>query len=491
MEQYIITLKENDSYYTELLDGSIDDIVKKYKKKKFKLDKIVDVKKISYTTLQQIIGSSKTVGFSYGIVLNNHYILCEELTVNAIIDYDNSAINFDNLNNYLFEHWNDEIRLDVLNMIFPIFQTESYYYDGKSIIPLKFANRFHIKNRTDKESIKECIHKSINTLYSMINPSGKFVYGYNTSTGNSLDSYSIVRHLGALWSLCLLYDEIDDTKAKDKIDKVFDFVCANCLEYNGSKAFIFENKSTNYRLGSNALGLLALCEYYEKFKDDKYMEIAEKLARGILSCQQPNGCFYHGYNHKLELTEKNIIVYFDGEAVFALLKYYAISKNEVYYKAVLDAFDYFIDYNYEKETDHWIAHALRELFRFNHEDKYIRFLNANCVPSATRCFAPARMEAIISLYEAYTYLKDNNYSSEVLDDFPLKKILRGIKFRIENLMCYYIGEEVALYLNNEDKFMYGFHAPHDSFRMRIDDIQHTVSGLYHYYLSNIDIKDIK
>ena len=37
-----------------------------------------------------------------------------------------------------------------------------------------------------------------------------------------------------------------------------------------------------------------------------------------------------------------------------------------------------------------------------------------------------------------------------------------------------------MYYNNPDKVVYGFHDPTDDFRMRIDDIQHSILGLMEY-----------
>lgn len=488
MDQYIVTYKENNKYVTELLKKDKKEIVKEYKDKKFKIDKIIEEEKVDKDTLKKIITDNTSTIFPYGLIIRNHYILCEELFIYYIIDYENGCINIPRLNAYFEDRGIEKLRVDLLSGI-SIFQTESEYYDGKKFIPLMFKNGFHVKDRTSKEEIREIIKNSTNTLFNLLKPSGKFVYGIYTASGLPLDNYGVIRHCGALWALCLNNEDIKAKDKKERIDKSFEYLMNHCTVNKGNKAFIFPSVHGEMHLGGNALCLLAICEYTERFKDDRYLQFAEKLANGILSCQQPDGRFYHGFNHQLELMHQDIVVYYDGEAVLALLKYYNICKNKIYYEAVLNAFDFFIEKGYENKYDHWIAHALRELMHFNQDDKYITFMNQNCVPKNGRYFAPARLEAIVSLYEAYRYLKKEGYTNATIEDFPYRRVVEGIKFRIENMCCYYIGEEVDLYLKGEN-VLYGFHEPKDSFRMRIDDIQHSATGFTRYYYSDLDIKNL-
>ena len=488
MDQYIITYKVRKRYITKLVKNDKESIINEYKDKKFKLDRMFDEQSVNMEELKKIILDNASSGFPYGMIIKEHVILTEELFLNSIIDFENGTINYPQLNSFLEDKGKLNSRIELLKSVF-IFQTESEYYDGEKLIPLIYKNGFHVIDRTSKDEILEAIKKSTNTLYKLLKPSGKFIYGISTTTDLPIDGYSIIRHCGALWSLCLNSNFIEDKNCKEKIEKSFDYLFNRCTIYKGHKAYLVPQDHGDYQLGGNAITLLAICEYTKQFKDNRYLEYAEKFARGILACQQPDGRFFHGYSRNLELTKQEIIVYYDGESVFALLKYYELCKNKIYLDAVCDAFDYFIEYGYESKYDHWIAHALRELVPFTQEDKYLSFLNLNCVPKSFRIFTPARLESIVSLYEAYSYLKKNKCKSPVFEEYPLNKVIEGIKFRLENLMCYYIGEEVHLYLKGED-VLYGFHDPRDNFRMRIDDIQHSCSGLLHYYLSDLDIKNI-
>ena len=367
MDKYIISYLKDGQFVKEVLEDSLENILKKYANDTFRLDKIIEIKKVNYYALSSYIQNNETLMFPYGMIIDNNYILCEEIATNYIVDYKNRDINFEKLNNYLFKINKNSKRVDSI-LDCDLFQTESYYYDGKELKELYFCNGFHMQKRTSKEAISDIIDNSINRLYSMLLPAGKFIYGFSSSSGESLGGYNIVRHCGALWSLCLCHEVIHDVKAKERLEASFDYIINNFMIFRGDKAFILNYSKSEYALGANALGLLAFCEYYNRFSDERYLDYTNKLANGLLSCQQPDGCFYHGYTADLKLKDKNITVYYDGETTFALLKYYGISKDKRYYQAVLNAFDYFIENNYEKFIDHWIAHSLRELMVFNQDD---------------------------------------------------------------------------------------------------------------------------
>ena len=485
MNQYIISYKDHHKCMSEYLELSLDEILKKYSKIHFKLDEIISVKKINADILADLIHKNKRSFFPYGFVILDHYILCEEILTHNLIDYKEEKIDFEKLNLFLKEKFGEERRIDFVNNCF-IFDTISQYYDGTKLIPLHYHSGFHIIERTNKTEISSCIHRAVNTLYRMILPSGKFVYGYYAETGLGMPSYNNVRHVGALWSLCLLSSEIEYENKQEMIKKCFDSLLNYDVVYSGNKAFLLDHKRLVFDLGANALMLLALCEYYQKFHDDCYFDIMKKLADGMLSCQQPNGCFYHEYSNNLELKESNLCIFYDGETTFALLKYYEICKDEVYYQAVLHAFDYFMKHNYEQYLDHWIAYSIRELVKYHVDDEMIRFMNLNCVPSKSVVFTPTRLEAIMALYDAFCYLKKKKIENRFLDDFPINVMRDGVLFRRNSLMDYYVGEEKAIYFENEENCLYGFVGYDNCLSMRIDDIQHSVSGLYSYIQSDID-----
>ena len=109
----------------------------------------------------------------------------------------------------------------------------------------------------------------------------------------------------------------------------------------------------------------------------------------------------------------------------------------------------------------------------------------NCISSDFRHFGPANLEKCISLYGAYSYLKDHHSKSLLVEEFPSEMMKNTFFFRKDMVTCYFVGEEIALYFDYGYLSLHGFFAIDDRFRFRIDDIQHAVTGLYYYSISEL------
>src|SRR5699024_12765430 len=76
------------------------------------------------------------------------------------------------------------------------------------------------------------------------------------------------------------------------------------------------------------------------------------------------------YYPTLKVKEKYRIVYYDGEAAFALLRLYQIDGDENWLNRVKHLFEKYIKQNYWKYHDHWLSNCTNELVKVNHEEKY-------------------------------------------------------------------------------------------------------------------------
>src|SRR5699024_9379784 len=85
--------------------------------------------------------------------------------------------------------------------------------------------------------------------------------------------------------------------------------------------------------------------------------------------------FSGGFKHVLSYSNYDIkdlhrIIYYEGEAVFALLRLYSLDKQDRWLEEARKSLDYFIEKDYWKHHDHWLSYAANEITDYIPEDKY-------------------------------------------------------------------------------------------------------------------------
>lgn len=451
-----------------------------------KIDKVTDIQKIKSEEINKKCSSEY---FKYGIAFDKNFeqvILEEQINAHNLLNNQKTQLDLEEINRNFFV---DE-KLEKIPEEIYLFKTDSYYYENQKWIKLEEENGYKIRElEVSEEKLNEIIKQASQRLINMEEENGKYIYGFTTNTGQEMNDYNIVRHAGTVWSQVLAYNENPSDELKIHIERAIEYLINNfCVSYNQDINHIKMIEADEIVLGGDALTLLMLAEYENTFKENKYIETCNKIANGILSMQNDDGSFNHSYNLDLTLKEKTVTVFYDGEAIYALMKLYKILPREDIYEAVTKAIDFFIENNYVSHGDHWISYGMSEYIKYNQEDKYIKFAldnyfeNRGSLSSTTR-YNPTNSEMLLATYNTYLYLKQNNPENEIVKNFNISGLKKTINRTIKNLYKYYIEPEVAMYFECPDKVKYGFHSLDN--RMRIDDIQHSMSAIIAYKNSDL------
>ena len=247
---------------------------------------------------------------------------------------------------------------------------------------------------------------------------------------------------------------------------------------------MLRQKQQKLNLGGNAIAVLALTEYTNIFNDNDYLELLNKLGNGILEMQNEDGGFYHildpmDFSRKEEFRT----IYYDGEAAFALVKLYGLTEDEKYLDAAIKACEYFIENEYEKHDSQWILYTMNEITKYvSREDFYefgIRNVKRNIASMRNKqrtCHTD--FEFLVASYELYKRISEK---SEIEIDF--ENLVSAIHYRANYQLNSYMFPEVAMYFEHPNQYVNSFYIKHDRFRIRIDDIQHSISGYCMYYKS--------
>jgi hypothetical protein len=137
-------------------------------------------------------------------------------------------------------------------------------------------------------------------------------------------------------------------------------------------------------LGSAALTSVAIVEYQLATSDRRFLGLAERLGRFLLTMQKPNGDFCHGFVPESGLRDcAGQVLYYSGEAALALAKLHQILPDPALAVAAERALDYLTGANYDYflgqffiGEDHWTCIAAEAAFPFVNKDAYARFCYA-------------------------------------------------------------------------------------------------------------------
>lgn len=480
----------NNAY--QLLKNEVSSYVKQnnYNASWVKLDIIQNVKEVSMEDFNKTLSDlAQEYTYRNGIILNfadTEVILTEtELNSNMIIDYDNHKLDLSKLNKYLKSR--GDLQLRILPTTLKTFTTLSYFCDENNNTYKLYNEGANTGRRVydnlDKSQIDYIVQNASDYLFNMIQDDGKFIYGYNPLKDTENNSYNILRHAGSVWSCIVSFDGSNDKKSK--INLSLDYLNNTIRKKDDNTYFIAEVKDSEIKLGGNALSIIAMCEYTDKFSDSKYIDTIKKLGNGILSMQHADGSYTHVLNEdNYSIKDEYRTVFYDGEATFALCKLYGVTKDEKYLNAAKKSIDYFIEKDYTIYADHWISYATNEITKYVDDEKYYEFGLKNVGSNINQILekqytSHINLEMIVKCNELYNRMIEKNINVKYTNYFPYDELKELLNARLHFQLNSYLYPEMAMYLSNPSKYCNTFFIRHSDFRIRIDDIQHSILGYYY------------
>lgn len=496
--------------------NAIDSMREKVKKSKLeykwiKADIIRSIKRYEYLDFIKYISEIKINYFREGIAFDDKFkiaFLGQEVNANAFIhEIKDSSIkgkrlDWKNINYYLKSNASIKSLIDeskIANVY--TFDTIGYVHDGENCYELcndgLDAGRRYIKTLDDKQ-LRFIIEKSSNFLSDQVAETGRFCYGYFPCFDKKIPAYNILRHASTTYSMIEAYEFNRDAKLEERIKLALEYLLKEgikpFIDNNGSElAFVIErlkDDSSEIKLGANAAALLAFAKYTKVFHNENYLRVMQALAEGIRFFQNTEvGSFVHVLNFPdLTVKDKHRIIYYDGEAAFALMRLYDIDRNVRWLNTVEKAFEYYIKKKYWKNNDHWLSYCSYELMKYKPDKRYVMFNLENASGILDFCLArettyPTLLELLMATYCMIEKLKKENIFLETLESFDYEKLINAIEHRARHQLNGLYFPEVAMYFKAPEKILWSFYIRHHSFRARIDDNEHNISG-YCSYLHN-------
>lgn len=340
----------------------------------------------------------------------------------------------------------------------------------------------------DKEQVAGLIINSAQYLARQVNSNGSFVYEYYPRVDQDSGDYNLIRHAGTVWAMRQAHNINPEAVSAYKIGKATEYM-RDAIIYDGEgRAYLYDEQWDEICLGGNALAILALTEPIETDKKE-YEALAIALGDGVLSMfDGETGEFIHVFNKDFTVQDEFRTVYYDGEATLALFKLYAMTQDTKWLDAAQKSVEHLIEADYTQYCDHWVAYCMNEATKYFPARKdYYEFALKNITENTDKLSnpngsAPVYLELLMNTYELYNRMFNNGIA---IDSFDKNLLFQLISLRVECQLGAYFFPEAAMYMRTPNSVVNTFMTRTDSFRVRIDDVQHNIGG-FSFFLKNFD-----
>ncbi|GAA4427273.1 hypothetical protein [Bremerella cremea] len=378
--------------------------------------------------------------------------------------------------------------------------------DG-SPVELYFGNRR--KLGTSPEELMAAAEAGGDFLMRHMKLNGMFDYSYEPELNRNNDDYNLLRHAGTCIAMLELQKAVNDesmrTTGKLPESQIFLEGARRAIDYlrkNHTSGPLEKDKAADFlaivepdegaKLGGAALMVLSLLREYEVTGDEQILDEARAYARFLVFLQEPDGHFISQYYYGEPDLFPHESIYYPGEAILALARLAKVDPKGPWLETAKRGTNWLIDVRDADKSDadlphdHWLLMGLEEMAPQTDEPKFLkhaqRIANSICAlqkkeaayddwigsfydpprSTPTGCRAEA-MAAMIRLAK-FKQLDTDEYLAAL-------KRMASFQQRCQ------VTPDNAIFLPCPEQAWGGFRRGLEEWEVRIDYIQHNMSGL--------------
>ena len=467
-------------------------------------DWVIESQNMTWEEFLKLIGKTRRNYFRYGLALDADFNIAfteSELNANAMLykeDNANCTFRPEHFEEYCQKRFKRSFNTPEPSSRVTIFNTAGVFITDdeqtpQPIISTGLATGRREVSHIDSDIILKLARSGARHLAEQVQKNGKFIYGRWSCFDKKIPKYNTLRHFSSIYAMLDVYQtyRMGEMKLGSAINRAIRYGVEKFIKYrklpDGSEAaYVVEFDAKEIKLGALGILLIMLVKHAELMKTKKYYPLMEAIARGILTMQKNDGSFVHILNAEdFTVKEEFRIVYYDGEAVFGMMRLYSITHNELLLKASKRAFDKFIAVDHWQNHDHWLSYSVNELTLYEPDRKYFEFGIKNFLNFLPFIYHrdtqfPTLLELMMAADSMLERLKTMPEMADLLAKVPLEDFYAAMEARAKNLLNGFFYPELAMFFKVPENIVGGFFIRHHAFRVRIDDEEHYLSGFVAY-----------
>jgi hypothetical protein len=350
------------------------------------------------------------------------------------------------------------------------------------------------------ERLLQAVRSGADYLCRVLNDQGRYIYLYHPVEDHDDASYGLLRHAGATYALLEAYEEFGTPLYLEKAERALAFLKSRLVDDDAHQGKYVTDTSDEeqQKTGGAGLALLAFAKHAAVTGKRSELETMRSLARFIIAEQYADGHFRSNADLPPDpggKKRKREPVYYQGEAALGLLRLYSVDPQPAYADAARMAADYVVhvrdaDVSQDnQEHDHWISYVFNDLDRVGADDAYVehayKIARAIMGKQHRAPGAPAP-DWVGTFYEGQTTPGSTRleaYAADIaLSRFagrPDAWLFDPAKEVAGSMLAQQFGPEDAFWLRNPAKSLGGVRESLTVQDVRIDYVQHAMSGWLH------------